>query len=150
MSPLYIGILSTLLANIISLLPASVARPLRFTASAQLALGVPALISAGTWIYTLVCSPYSLSTIFIPVAAPQDDFMPHARRAFQIDQLTTFAGAFLWMSFHVLDMYSAGLVAAGDVFYSLGLLPVVTAVAGPGAALSFLWFWREGKITGSA
>jgi hypothetical protein len=70
----------------------------------------------------------------MPVSEVQDAVMPHTRRAFQIDELCTFGSSFAWIAYQLLYMYSAGVIAAGDVFYSLGLLPVVTALVGPRAA----------------
>lgn len=148
MSPLMIGILSTVLANVVSAFPVSISRLSRSVGSPGLVRGVPALLSSGDMDIRprLLILPSPRSSC--PSRRCRAPSCRNARRSFWIDELCTFESPSPWIAYHVLDMYSADFIAAGVAFYPLGPLPVVTALVGPGAAFSVLWFGREGKISG--
>ncbi|KAI2638023.1 hypothetical protein GGS26DRAFT_546167 [Hypomontagnella submonticulosa] len=138
LTPLWIGIGNILLTRLTkSLLPKSTI----FT-SPKLLLVVMGTMSAGAWIYTLIYSPYPLSTIFIPVLDEQVEFIPFVRRVFQVDHVSVFSSSFLWLLYSFVDLGKAGLLEKGWL-YNVALLLVLTLSAGPGAAFTFGWYIRE-------
>ncbi|VUC24072.1 unnamed protein product [Clonostachys rosea] len=145
MTPLFVGLANTSMATLISLSP-SVSRQLKPISSPHVLLGVPTAISAGIWIYTLIFSPHSISTLFLPLIEPQDALEPLLRRGLQIDELCVFGSSLLWIGYHIADLYVAGHVSTSEIFNAISLFPVVAALTGPGASLSYLWLWRESKL----
>ncbi|KAI2464798.1 hypothetical protein F4781DRAFT_411617 [Annulohypoxylon bovei var. microspora] len=138
LAPFWIGVGNVLLTAISKpLLPKS-----NSLTSSKLLLSVLGLISAGVWGYTLIYSPYSLSTIFIPVVESQTEFVAHCRKALQADYLGLFSSSFLWLVYSFYDLHSAGLLG-NDWLYKIALLPAITACVGPGAAFIFGWYLRE-------
>jgi hypothetical protein len=110
-------------------------------------LSVLGSISAGVWIYTLLASPHSISTIFIPEADVQSEFVQHTRKALQADEWGAFLGSFLWLAYSFFDLHTAGLVDNSWLLYAASL-PIVTVFVGPGAAFILGWYWREQLIRG--
>jgi hypothetical protein len=141
MAPLWIGISNVFASR----LARNYSLNNSFLASPQLLLTVLTLISTGTWIYTLIFSPHSPSTLFLPTAAVQTEFVPHVRRGLQFDEVYAFGSSFLWITYQFYDLRCAGL-AGTDWFYPIAVLPVVAVVAGPGSALALGWYWREEKL----
>ncbi|KAI1496169.1 hypothetical protein F5X99DRAFT_401178 [Biscogniauxia marginata] len=99
-------------------------------------------ISAVVWVYTLLLSPYPMSTLFLPVREVQSEFVAHARKAFQADELGLFSSSFLWLVYSFLDLYTSGLLG-NDWLYQVALIPITTAFAGPGVAFTVGWYLRE-------
>lgn len=145
MTPLFVGLANTSLASLIALSP-SLSRQLKAISSPRVLLGVPAAISAGIWIYTLIVSPHSISALFLPLLEPQDALEPLLRRGLQIDELCVFGSSLLWIGYHIVDLYLDGHVTTSEIFQVISLYPVIAALTGPGASLSYLWFWRESKL----
>ncbi|KAI1370788.1 hypothetical protein F4677DRAFT_437494 [Hypoxylon crocopeplum] len=139
LTPFWIGFGNVLLTRVVGGL--SRARNSLF-ASPKLLLAILGLASSGVWIYTILYSPYPLATLFIPQAGSQSEYVLHARKALQADELSVFAASFLWLVYSLFDLHSAGIVGNEWLFY-VGSLPVVTACVGPGAAFLLGWYWRE-------
>lgn len=143
LSPFWIAISNTLLTQ--------TGRLLRLkntiSVSPRTMLWVLGSISASVWIYTVAASPHSISTIFIPEAGPQSEFIRHTRKALQADELGAFLASLLWLSYSFFDLHTAGLVDNSWLFYAASL-PVVTVCVGPGASLILAWYWREKIISG--
>ncbi|KAI2471798.1 hypothetical protein F4781DRAFT_77712 [Annulohypoxylon bovei var. microspora] len=99
-------------------------------------------ISAGVWLYTLMFSPYSLSTLFIPEAEEQFEFITHTRRALQADELGVVISSLLWLAYSFFDLYVAGLLGGEWLLYT-GSLLIVTPCVGPGATILVGWYLRE-------
>lgn len=110
-------------------------------------LSILGSISAGVWVYTLIASPHSISTIFIPEADAQSEFIQHTRKALQADELGAFLASFLWLAYSFFDLHIAGLVDNSWLFYAASI-PIVTICVGPGAAFILGWYWRENLISG--
>ncbi|OTB04741.1 hypothetical protein M426DRAFT_320604 [Hypoxylon sp. CI-4A] len=137
MSPLWIGIGSALSTAIIKpLFPKATLK------SPALILAVLGLVSTGVCVYGRLFSPYSPSTLFIPLAEPQTGFVEHSRKALQSDFIGLFSSSHLWLLYSFFDLYSAGLLGANWVF-NIALLPLIAAVAGPGTAFAFGYYQRE-------
>ncbi|KAI4859733.1 hypothetical protein F4820DRAFT_462258 [Hypoxylon rubiginosum] len=142
LAPVWIGISNFLLSRVASpLLPKS-----GVLTSPKTVLAVLGLVSAGVWIYTLSFSPFSLSTIFIPLAEAQSEYVPHVRKALQTDHLAVFSSSFLWLTYSFLDLSSAGLLSTNWVL-NVALVSIVAAIAGPGAAFIFGWYIRERALS---
>jgi hypothetical protein len=143
LTPFWIAILNTLLTQMGRLprLKNTTSVPIR---TMLLILG---FISASVWMYTAVASPYSMSTIFIPEAGPQDEFIQHTRKALQADELSAFLASLLWLLYSFFDLHAAGLAGNSWLFYAASL-PVVMVCVGPGASLIVGWYWREKIISG--
>lgn len=143
LSPFWIGITHLVLSKTIArpqaaskVTSSTLATPLK---TLLLVLGTT---SAAVWGYTLVFSPHSLPTIFLPAWEPQTEFVAHCRTALQADNLAVFGSSLLWLVYSSFDLYTAGLLG-GDWILHVLLLPVITAFAGSGAALVFGWYLRE-------
>lgn len=100
------------------------------------------LISFGVWGYTLLFSPHSISTLFLPEAGPQSGLVLHTRKALQADEVGLYVATFLWLAYSFLDLYIAGFVGIASLLF-VAILPVVTACIGPGAAFVLGWYVRE-------
>ena len=118
-----------------------------YLSSSKFVLLVLSLISAVVWITLLVSSPYSLSTLFIPEAGAQVDFVEHSRRALQIDELSSIGAAYLWLVYLFFDLRAAGLADITWVVTRTALLPVVAVLTGPGVAVAVGWLLREEKLS---
>lgn len=143
MSPLWIGIANSLLGGLTAAVPALKSSTL---ASPRPLLAVMCAISSSTWAYTLYSSPYSLSDMFIPDPAVYLDFIGHTRKALQCDEVYSFGSSFLWLIYMFFDLYAAGLVGLESLVVS-SLLPLVSAVTGPGTAFVMGWCWREQALS---
>ncbi|KAI1144246.1 hypothetical protein F5Y05DRAFT_22319 [Hypoxylon sp. FL0543] len=102
-------------------------------------------ISAGVWLYVLAFSPYSLRTIFIPAPEAQSEFIAHVRKALQTDHLASFGSSFLWLLYSFFDLSSTRPLG-NEWLYTIAMLPVVGAIAGPGAAFAFGWYLRHRSL----
>ncbi|OTB15229.1 hypothetical protein K445DRAFT_376181 [Daldinia sp. EC12] len=140
MSPLYIGLANTLLSGLTKPLLSKLG-----IASPKSILIVAGIISAGVWGYTLLFSPYSLSTIFIPSSEVPSEFIPFVQKVFQADHVSIFSSSFLWLLYSFLDLKSAGIIGA-NWLCSLLLLPVSLGLVGPAATFTIFWCIREGAL----
>ncbi|KAI1106940.1 hypothetical protein F4804DRAFT_272762 [Jackrogersella minutella] len=139
LTPLWIGITNYLLTTIAKVLPpaSTILKPRKYPF--LLLLG---FISSGVWLYTLVYSPYSLSTIFIPDPEVQSEFVAHVRKALQTDHLAVFSSSFLWLMYSFFDLSTTNLLG-NEWLYYIAVLPVVGAIAGPGSAFTLGWYLRH-------
>lgn len=139
MSPLWIGVANSLLSSLTASVPALENSILT---SPRSLLAVMCAISSSIWVYTLSSSPYSISDMFIPDFAVYSDFIGHTAKAMKCDELYSFGSSFLWLIYMFFDLHAAGLVGTGSLVVS-ALLPLVSAVTGPGTAFVIGWYWRE-------
>ncbi|CAO2653295.1 Nn.00g027060.m01.CDS01 [Neocucurbitaria sp. VM-36] len=99
-------------------------------------------ISAGTWLYTIARSPFSMVTLFMPNFAATQTGDEYIRLFLQLDQHFSFGACFIWLLYLFGDMKKAGMVA--DSWLSIILKGVATmALAGPGVTIGLGWLWRE-------
>ncbi|KAI1460769.1 hypothetical protein F4805DRAFT_342248 [Annulohypoxylon moriforme] len=138
LSPLWIGIANAVFDQVSRLLG------LRRLMSISLAplLIVLGFISGSVWLYTLMFSPHTLSTLFIIDAEEQFEFITHTRRALQADELGVVINSFLWLVYSFFDLYIAGLLGSEWIVYAASL-GVVTLCLGPGTAILAGWYLRE-------
>ncbi|KAI0012967.1 hypothetical protein F4779DRAFT_510067 [Xylariaceae sp. FL0662B] len=138
LTPLWIGVINVIFDQALSFLR------LKKSPSISLAplLVTLGLISGSVWLYTLLFSPYPLSTLFIPEAEEQFEFITHTRKVFQADELGVVANSLLWLAYSVFDLYAAGLLGSEWLYYA-GSLPIVTLCLGPGTAIIVGWYLRE-------
>ncbi|KAI1447426.1 hypothetical protein F5Y02DRAFT_24191 [Annulohypoxylon stygium] len=138
LSPLWIGVANVLFDQVLRLLR------LRRLTSISLAplLIILGSISGGVWLYTLVFSPHSLTTLFIPDVEEQFEFITHTRKALQVDELGVVTNSLLWLIYSFVDLYVAGLLGVEWLFYAMSL-GVTTLCLGPGTAILIGWYLRE-------
>jgi hypothetical protein len=141
MTPFWVGVLNTIFSKALSMTPFKAT----ILGSPRIILAVMSFISSATWIYTIVFCDLPLSTVFLPPTAAQEGFTDHMRRALQMDELCIFTSGFAWLTFLFYDLHLAGLMGK-DWVIKAALLPVLAAVAGPGAAFAFGWYWRESLL----
>lgn len=141
MTPLWLGVANSLLC---AMARAVGGRSLRSSAIASPGLLLLCMcgISSGIWVYTLRSAPFSTAEIFIPDSGVYSDFIQHTRKAMQCDEVFSFGGSFLWLLYMFFDMYSAELIGVGSLAVSC-VIPLLTAVTGPGTAFALGWYWRE-------
>lgn len=98
-------------------------------------------LAAGAWLYTVLNSPYPLTTMFIPQPLVEDTWVLRMRRAIQFDQLSVYGSSMLWLIILVQEEGSVGVVG-----FVLGA-GVLTVVVGPGAAVGLCWLWQEWRLS---
>ncbi|KAI1085111.1 hypothetical protein F5B20DRAFT_589879 [Whalleya microplaca] len=147
LTPLWIGLSNVVAERVFRLVGVSPSKKWPISSSPKLMLVVLGMISSSVWVYTLLFSPHSLSTVFIPQGGAQSGFSPHTRKALQVDELGAFSGTFLWLVYGFFDLYTAGLVGYEWIYY-VAALPIVTLCVGPGTACLTGWYMRE-RIIGS-
>ncbi|CAI6302388.1 unnamed protein product [Periconia digitata] len=104
------------------------------------------LMSAAAWSYILFFCPYPLSTVFW--AQPLSDanvfntgtFNERMRRTLIFDQWFCFGTMLLWILWNVKNLGQGVIMALQGV--------VLTAIAGPGAAMGIVWWIRERQAMG--
>jgi hypothetical protein len=103
-----------------------------------------AAISAGVWIYMLLNSPNSLSTIFLPQTLPitKTTFIPLMRKHFQISHLSAFGSSFVWLVYLFADLKNSHLVQQSWIFL-FSTAALTTICLGPGVTVAVGWCWRE-------
>lgn len=135
--------------------------PLRDLTTIRLTVGIPAVLSAITWITTIVKSPFSLSTIFLPqelypylyilasnmnqqpIPTPPPTDFPHLiTRFLQYDYLFFFTSVFIWLAYSFWDLRAAGMFREGWPAF-LAVAAVMLAVGGPAVACASLFLCRE-------
>ncbi|RYP43177.1 hypothetical protein DL768_010050 [Monosporascus sp. mg162] len=144
LTPFWIGVSNLLLSKIFGrlfLFPKTAA-----SRSPKLLVSVLGLISTGVWAYTLLYSPYPISTLFVPVAEVQSEFVAHTRKALQADELAVFGSSLLWLAYSFFDLHTAGILGS-NWMYHIALLPVIAVCEGPGAAFAVGWYQRERALS---
>lgn len=115
-------------------------------ATVRATVGIFAMVSGAVWVYLLLCSPYSITTIFFPFPVAEHTFLPILRRYLQCDHISAMGSSLLWLLYLFSDLKSSGLVKQSWVLlFGLGCL--TTACFGPGFALAAGWMWREELLT---
>ncbi|KAI1413267.1 hypothetical protein F5Y13DRAFT_198987 [Hypoxylon sp. FL1857] len=142
--PLWIGLLNVIADRFLGLFRSKRSS----SASPKPILVALGLISAGVWVYILLSSPYSLSTIFLPEPGQQSEFLPHIRKAIQSDELGTFMSSLLWLAYSFFDLYSAGLIG-NEWLFKAASLPIINLLCGPGATFIIGWYMRELALASS-
>lgn len=106
-----------------------------------------ALLSVSIWIYTLITSPFPLSTLFIPTSQVTNTFLPVMRRFFQVDQVSSFGASLVWLVYMFGDLKTQEVVRQSWVtLFAVVALSLV--VVGPGATFTLGWWWREEVLAG--
>lgn len=103
-------------------------------------------VSTGVWLYTNRSAPYPISEIFFPDQGRHSDFIPHTRSALQLDELSGFAGCFVWLFYSFVDLWAAGIEGKYSLVFPVALFPLVLAYLGPGSAFALGWYWKETLI----
>lgn len=144
LSPLWIGIVNSVLDQALSLLRLKRTLSTSSPATLLIALG---LVSSGVWLYALVFSHYTLAETFIP-DVEQFEYVAHSRRALQADELGVVSTSLLWQAYSFFDLYNAGLLGNEWLFYAASL-PIIAVGLGPGTAISIGWYLRERALASS-
>lgn len=116
----------------------------------RLVLGPMIALSLGVWIYTVISTPYSFSTLFWPAplsAEESDSFVGLIRRMLQWDQWFVMGTSLLWVVYFMWDMWNAGIVSRGQMIWFLALVGLVPLV-GPGPTFGVMWLVREIYLVG--
>ncbi|KAF2107734.1 hypothetical protein BDV96DRAFT_588660 [Lophiotrema nucula] len=111
-----------------------------------MAIGPFIAISAGTYIYTALESPYPLYDVFLPTI-PLDlesgkSWVLRMRNILQIDQVIISAATFLWVSYLVQDMRVGKLVSRAETWTFFAMIALVPIV-GQSATYGLMWLRRE-------
>ncbi|KAH8885825.1 hypothetical protein GQ53DRAFT_845234 [Thozetella sp. PMI_491] len=109
-------------------------------AALHLAIGVAIMTSADPRV--------SLSSVLLPNWQTYKSDMAHGLHwIFAWDFWFCFLSSLLWLLISVIDVLRVGgeltAIRTAKAALVIGLLSVIT---GPGAAISIVWFWREGKL----
>lgn len=100
------------------------------------------IVSAGTWLYTIARSPFSMLTLLVPNLAATQTGDEYIRLFLQFDQVFSMGACFLWLLYLFGDMKKAGMVE--DSWVSIIVKGAATlTIAGPGVAVGLGWLWRE-------
>lgn len=117
--------------------------PTRDFSTIRLTVGTCIVLAGGVWLYTLVMSPFSLITIFIPyLENPQESWTACARGVLQYDHIFCWGSAFLWLGYLTADMKHVGMVTHSWTKL-ITILSLSTLIFGPGATVGLVWLWRE-------
>lgn len=127
--------------------------PKRDIATLRYTVGIPAIISATAWLYTLYASPVSFSKVYLPhdITTTLADFSSTsastlAYNLLQYDYLVAILSAYLWLLYFVWDAKVAGMVTQSWISV-LAALALATVVLGPGGTVGAGFLWREYIIT---
>lgn len=96
-------------------------------------------------LYARYTSPVSLSQLFFQgVKEPGNavSVVQALGKFFRYDQLAAFSAGAIWTMLSFKDLKKAGKVSAGWGKI-VGLFAGTTLIAGPGAAMTAMWAWRE-------
>ena len=108
-----------------------------------------AALSASIWLYNifsaLTSSSFSLYQLFIPSGQDLNTYIGAIRDFLIWDYLFFVGSSILWVLYQFCDLKQARMVETGW-FILLGLVGLVVACAGPGAATALGWLWREDLI----
>lgn len=80
---------------------------------------------------------------FVPNLEPQTELVLHMRKALRADQVEEVAGLFLWLSYSILDVFTAGLSGVSYII----MAPTALLLIGPDATFALGWYIREALRT---
>ncbi|KAH7342650.1 hypothetical protein BKA65DRAFT_595732 [Rhexocercosporidium sp. MPI-PUGE-AT-0058] len=112
------------------------------------AYGFSAAVGALVYLYLHVASPISLSKVFFSNLGNPGAALPLIEgtvKALRYDQICAFSATAIWTLLSFMDLKKAGKLQAGWGRI-LGVFAAMNVVAGPGAALTVMWAWREEKL----
>jgi hypothetical protein len=116
--------------------------PLRDLSTIRFAVGTFVALAGAVWIYTLVKSPYSLITVFIPHLYDPTSWTSCVRVILQCDHLFCWGSAILWLGYLFGDLKQAGMITQS--WAKIFTFTALTLVAfGPGVTVGLGWLWRE-------
>lgn len=146
MAPLEVGVLNFIVARLSS--AASSARTTAHNGGISPAafLAVMGSISSAVWFYMLIFAPHSLPEIFAPDMGVHSDFISHTRLGLQADEISAFAGSFLWLLYSLVDLGRVPGISAKHTIIPITLFPIVVVCLGPGSAFALGWYFRETLI----
>ncbi|KAL5328898.1 hypothetical protein ACEPPN_002407 [Leptodophora sp. 'Broadleaf-Isolate-01'] len=112
------------------------------------AYGFSAAVGTLAYLYLHVASPISLSKIFFSNLGNPSAALPLIEgsvKALRYDQICAFSATTIWTLLSFKDLKKAGKLQAGWGRI-LGVFAAMNVVAGPGAALTVMWAWREERL----
>lgn len=126
-------------------------RPKRDVATLRYTIGIPSVISATVWLYSVLSSPVSISQILLPQAlltSPADlnSISTSLSGAIQYNYLMAIASTYLWLLCFTWDAKVAGMVTQSWASV-IAALTVAAIVLGPGGAVGAGFLWREFIVT---
>lgn len=145
MAPLEFGVLNFILARLSWATSSARATAHNGSISHAAFLAVMGSISSAVWFYTLLFAPHSLQEIFAPDMGVHSDFISHTRLGLQADEISAFAGSFLWLLYSLVDLGVSG-ISGKHTIVPVALFPIVVLCLGPGSAFALGWYWRETLI----
>jgi hypothetical protein len=111
----------------------------------QATIGGFGIISAATWILTVLRSPYSLSEIFFPWTPTEQSYLLVLRWGLQCDHIAAFGSSLLWLLYLFADLKRGGMTDQSWLFI-LASGVATTFCFGPGASLAAGYLWRESML----
>ena len=126
-------------------------RPKRDVTTLRYTVGIPAIISATLWLYTVFTSSVSISQIFLPQSLPTsvvdlNSLSTSSSGLLQWNYLIAIASTYLWLLYFTWDAKVAGMVSHSWIFI-LSAMAVATIVLGPGGTVGAVFLWREYVVT---
>ncbi|KAG4432820.1 hypothetical protein IFR05_011685 [Cadophora sp. M221] len=112
------------------------------------AYGFSAAVGALAYLYLYVASPISLFKVFFSNLGNPSAALPlieGAVKALRYDQICAFSATAIWTLLSFRDLKKARKLQAGWGRI-LGVFAAMNVVAGPGAALTVMWAWREERL----
>ena len=144
--PVWLCSLQSIFAK--TIIPATIKKdrihaPLRDLPIIRYTIGSLTLLSGVVWIYTVVMSPFSLRSIFVPQwDYSHTNWVDCTRNVLQYDSIFCWMSVILWLVYLFMDLKHAGMVTQTwpKILVAVGL---VVVCFGPGAMLGLGWLWRE-------
>lgn len=140
MAPLEVGVLNFVVARLSSATSSARATAHNGGVSPAAFLDVMGSISSAVWLYTLLFAPHSLSEIFAPNMGAHSEFISHTRLGLQADEISAFAGSYLWLLYSLVDLRGFPGILAKHTIVPVALFRTVVVCLGPGSAFALGWY----------
>jgi hypothetical protein len=109
------------------------------------AYGFATAVAACAYLYVRIASPVSLMDVFFQDLKNPSNALPlieGASKAIRYDQIAAFGAGALWVMLSFADLKKAKKIKTGWAGI-VGVFAGTTLLAGPGAAMTTMWAWRE-------
>ncbi|PVH81668.1 FAD/NAD(P)-binding domain-containing protein [Cadophora sp. DSE1049] len=111
----------------------------------RLAYGFATATAAAAYLYVTLKSPVSLTEVFFKGLSNPSEALPlitGAAKVFRYDQIAASTAGAIWVLLSFKDLKKANKIQTGWPGI-VGAFAGTTLLAGPGAAMTTLWAWRE-------
>lgn len=111
----------------------------------RLAYGFATATAAAAYLYVTLKSPVSLTEVFFKSLSNPSEALPlitGAAKVFRYDQIAASTAGAIWVMLSFKDLKKANKIHTGWPGI-VGAFAGTTLLAGPGAAMTAMWAWRE-------